>query len=138
LGRALAACRAPPHAKNAQVPSTPRRSVVIAALALLIAISLPRYVDGVRSGDYARAAQMVALVWIGFFVSGRYWVKGNARFSRDLVMAAALICLPPLLYHLYDGRRFSDRSGNLMLLAGIASYSYGVLIRGKPGFQRSH
>lgn len=116
--------------------SPPSRSVVIAALVLLIAISLPRYVDGVRSGDYARAGQMVALVWVGFFVSAVYWVKGDARFSRRLLRAAAAICIPPCLYHVYDATGFSQTLGNLVFLAGIASYSYGVLIRGermKPG-----
>lgn len=111
--------------------SPPRRSVVVVALVVLIAISLPRYVDGVRSGDYVRAAQMVVLVWSGCFVSARYWVKADARFSRAIVATAAIVCVPLLLYHLYDGRRFSDRAGNLVLLAGICSYSYGVLIRGE-------
>jgi hypothetical protein len=114
------------------VSSTPRRSVVIVALVLLIAISLPRYRYGVGVGDYARAAQMVALVWAGFFATARYWAKGDAPFARTLVAAAAMICIPPLLYHLYDATGLEERAGNLALLAGIAIYSYGVLVRREP------
>jgi hypothetical protein len=44
------------------VLSPPPRSVVIAALVLLIAISLPRYLHGVRSVTTRGAAQMVVLV----------------------------------------------------------------------------
>jgi apolipoprotein N-acyltransferase len=113
-----------------------RRAVVIAALALLVALSLPRYLDRLFAGDYIRAAQMVILVWFGFFLSARYWVKDDARFSRALVAAAAAICIPPLVYHLYDHMRHGwgsdERIGNLVLLVGIGSYSYGALIRGEP------
>ena len=112
-----------------------RKAVVIAGLTSLIALSLPRYVHRVLAGDYIRAPQMVVLVWFGFFLSARYWVKDDARFSRALIAAGAAICIPPLLYHLYDhlsdGLGSVERIGNLILIAGIASYSYGVLIRGE-------
>src|SRR5450755_607903 len=113
-------------AEEQVMSSPPRRCVVIVALMLLIAISLPRYLHSVRSGAYSNAAQMVVLVWAGFIASARYWAKRDASFGRALVAAAALICIPPLLYHLYDGRNFAHRAGNLILLAGVSAYSYGV------------
>lgn len=109
-----------------------RRIAVLLTLTALVAISVPRYVDGFTSGDYAQAAQMVALVWVGFFASARYWVKDDPRFVRVLLAIAAVLCMPPLLYHLYDGRRFSQRAGNLFLLSGIIIYTYGALIRREP------
>jgi hypothetical protein len=108
--------------------SPPRTSVVIAALVLLIALSLPRYVERVGASDYVRAAQMVALVWTGFFLSARYWVRGDARFSRALQIVAAAICIPALMYHLYAASGDTAHVGNLFLLMGIASYSYGALV----------
>src|SRR5450755_3460742 len=115
-------------AEQQVMSSPPRRSVVIVALVLLVAISLPRYVDRVGASDYARAAQMVALVWVGFFLSARYCVKGDTRFSRALMIAAAAICIPTLMFHLYRASGNTAHIGNLFLLMGIASYSYGALI----------
>ena len=111
--------------------SPPRRSVAIVALVLLIAISLPHYVDRLSAGDYARAAPMVALVWVGFFLSSRYLVKEDARFSRALLIVAAAICIPVLIYHVYDASGDTAHRANLCILVGIASYTYGALVFGQ-------
>jgi uncharacterized membrane protein YoaK (UPF0700 family) len=109
-----------------------RRILVVFALGALIALSMPRYIHSFGASAYANAAQMVALVWLGFFAAARYWVKDDPQFVRILLGIAAIVCVPPLVYHLYDSHRLGERVGNFALLAGILSYSYGLLIRREP------